>query len=1139
VAETLALDWPAPWSPAARDSTVEAEKALAGLVQSEVQGRLAAEIDRYAVGKVSGRAFLLAGHRGVGKTTTVAAAIQQVYTSCVRTKLPYRPLLVRLHGPSLVDGLRRPGEGTAGGDQEVAERASAYSQRFLREMAAGIFPALMDEVRRLLILRVGESTIPSAEHREMIAHLGDELSRGMTLAEVRELFRRLGLLPRGLFDQGNAFQELTALQSAGEAYLVVTGKLETEDRSGRDATRREEARRERTLSGDAWARALTPVASVLAGVGLAQHSVIAAAVTALGIMTSGLTLTRSSSRSRSSTFARSRSFSQDNTLESLVRRVPLLVEQLRSCGFPPIFVLDELDKLKEPPLDVVLDALLRNLKSYVTERSFICFIVERAYYERIWEAAPPVVAARSDHGWGHSKQSAPQPTPSRATVRYGVEHTFYSDAAYVVHRAPLLHEYLRQLLREDAAVSGSDDVRRSVEYNRILFRYQALWRARAHPYDLRRELVRVAQGSADAGFSDSAFDPPRAWRLRAFFQLAIEWVISKDVCHRRAEENPFVGQLLYDALYAVSDAWEREEDLPLSLTALGQLDASSLAKVLPATAQHADCELLTDAIVALLEFLRDPTKLRRDVHAELDVPRLERFLLGGEAKRTPSAALPWPPAKLVALQPAAQPKIGSDDVVIGERPLLRLEACFGTRKYHLLREVTGERFWPLLPPSSGFAWLIDRRGLRKVDRNVTRLEPYDLKLVESLFAFREAFQQRAPLGTEVTFAQLWDGAVVSSELALSRIDKAMSGAQNAFDVDLVKQAIPIVWQALRLIQLLVVGARLLQVVRGKAPVPGGASATPAFPAASALTLFASAVRSTNVASRRVEAKSAIDDVATAYGVDLSSFKATFEATAAPNANEPSDAALNGLVPSKVADTEWHAWLESIAQRLLAALGGAEVSAPVQAHVPKLDFLAAIGQWYPLSLRDLGSKRLSPLQWSIVACSELLIDAGKVSELRWLRLIALAQLGWHGPLNVLIGEMASQPHTDAIRGVLEWAQVRRSKLEHEGARILLLNPGAVMLEWLPEAGTSVVVTRSRDTNVADALAPGFDFVLCEGQMPAGVSANSGPAFSIDANVTSPTRETDGSYRLPATRTLAEALTLAEFALSTLERPQTPS
>lgn len=69
--------------------------------RSEAGRILEHELRRYCNGQIQGRSFLIAGHRGAGKTTMVSDVIHRMTLECKATNARMRPLAVYLHGPSL------------------------------------------------------------------------------------------------------------------------------------------------------------------------------------------------------------------------------------------------------------------------------------------------------------------------------------------------------------------------------------------------------------------------------------------------------------------------------------------------------------------------------------------------------------------------------------------------------------------------------------------------------------------------------------------------------------------------------------------------------------------------------------------------------------------------------------------------------------------------------------------------------------------------------------------------------------------------------------------------------------------------------------------------------------------------------
>jgi len=69
------------------------------VIESDALQRLTKEIERYGRRELAGRSILIAGHRGVGKTTLVRKAIENARK---RSDYQGRPLFVDLHGPDLL-----------------------------------------------------------------------------------------------------------------------------------------------------------------------------------------------------------------------------------------------------------------------------------------------------------------------------------------------------------------------------------------------------------------------------------------------------------------------------------------------------------------------------------------------------------------------------------------------------------------------------------------------------------------------------------------------------------------------------------------------------------------------------------------------------------------------------------------------------------------------------------------------------------------------------------------------------------------------------------------------------------------------------------------------------------------------------
>jgi hypothetical protein len=87
------------------------------LIGSDAARVLESELRDYCAGDITGRSFLIAGHRGAGKSTLVANAFLEVWTAFQTGKIKRRPLFVPLSGPALF--LRQPAAPAA--DEEESD----------------------------------------------------------------------------------------------------------------------------------------------------------------------------------------------------------------------------------------------------------------------------------------------------------------------------------------------------------------------------------------------------------------------------------------------------------------------------------------------------------------------------------------------------------------------------------------------------------------------------------------------------------------------------------------------------------------------------------------------------------------------------------------------------------------------------------------------------------------------------------------------------------------------------------------------------------------------------------------------------------------------------------------------------------
>ena len=195
--------------------------------QSRAGKILAQQIERYLKGEVCGRSCLIAGSRGSGKTTLVQTACERM-----RDRVPgMRPILVRLHGPSLLNPAQRlPADATTP-DPKTPEPSAQEKicENVLRTIVINLYQAAAEEFATAL------DGAPNAASLRDFWDAANALETGVLLETSS---RR---------DQG--LREIVALATAAEAYRSCTGQFSREDEDTASAGHREEIKLEAEAKG--------------------------------------------------------------------------------------------------------------------------------------------------------------------------------------------------------------------------------------------------------------------------------------------------------------------------------------------------------------------------------------------------------------------------------------------------------------------------------------------------------------------------------------------------------------------------------------------------------------------------------------------------------------------------------------------------------------------------------------------------------------------------------------------------------------------------------------------------------------------------------------------------------------------------
>lgn len=444
---------PEPLSPSAIESSQPSRR-----VHSQQSQQLHDTMLRYLRGEVSGRSILIGGSRGSGKTTLVKGTIHDLDLVAQSSRNIRRPVYVPLHGPSLlpesdeieVEFFRRFRESVKStkAEEKWYEQYwpnrledEATSQAFklefaLEQIAKVLYVAVADVItrsfRRRIIERDGQGHRQEAlDGLEMAAQLQLELDREPEVARLRMLWDHINRLDSGVLfpdmktgpeqvDRG--LTEIVALASAIQVNLRINNNVshetkESEDKAQVDARTSEFGGKVNEimkpllpiLTGGATTTAtfssLGPFMAVLSGI----------AVSLAAGMTVQLTSERKRSRSQKEEFVLLRDLSS----RSLLRLMPSLIDRLCSAGLAPIFVIDELDKIKG--LKKEMNDLVGFLKQFCGEDAFFCFLTGREFFEEM-----------------------------EAEMRKGYRpiYTYFTDLLYVVHDPNEIRDYFLHEMTE-------------------------------------------------------------------------------------------------------------------------------------------------------------------------------------------------------------------------------------------------------------------------------------------------------------------------------------------------------------------------------------------------------------------------------------------------------------------------------------------------------------------------------------------------------------------------------------------------------------------------------------------------------------------------------------------------------------------
>lgn len=525
------------------------------------------ELRRYCAGQIHGRSFLIAGHRGAGKTTMVNAAIDTILREGRLTKptAGMRPLAVFLHGPSLfeldgdADVAARPAVGRLPAiDDSDGESLMEYQAKVvLVHVILGLHRAVVREyvaayrARMLARYREQRESSQVTDFLELAAQFEMEILEDPSAARLKEFWDLAELGETGVLfsstrqvDQG--YRELVALNGMCNAHQRISGDISSRDVRGQhestDKTTTHDSKPpSREKSG--VAELVKPLTAVLAGTvvttgGVASNNAVMGALAGLltalvasSFFTSVTTATEKRSRQVDITFM------PDLSHKTLDRVLPTLLQRLQAAGLAPVFIIDELDKVRGLPDK--LRGMIQFLKKLVAENVFTCFLTDRAYME-------------------HLRLSGEE-------TSYGRTYSYFSQPLLITFTPADLKQYLGKLLKAEAdpqwpkAEGQGSPSTIDLEVLKWVLRH----RSRLHGLALAREVaaLRTAEGKVSIPEANIRSDYPSL--IDVTFQVAVEAQLRRQDVIGWQKQRPNMLQALNDSLYFLSREWAAGADKTL------------------------------------------------------------------------------------------------------------------------------------------------------------------------------------------------------------------------------------------------------------------------------------------------------------------------------------------------------------------------------------------------------------------------------------------------------------------------------------------------------------------------------------------------------------------------------------------------
>jgi hypothetical protein len=583
------------------------------LIESDGLRMLKQELRRYCDQKVSGRSFLVAGHRGSGKTTLVQGSIQETNAEIVSdwsTRLlsgdldgsdaiSMRPLFILLQGPNLLPA--ETAEAQGGDDDEAAKPdGNRGADRLAAGLAAGIAAGLAAGAKPAAAADGGGGASPDSTTKSMETVLA-QITLGLYRALAGEFTRNYAerAVENARYDErGGSAQakkrsrrqmelasrfELELDQYPGIARLNEYWRL---SRSLQEGVLFWKSRDPRLAPGQGYRELVALSSTCLA------YQRICGKLSSKDENTSG---EKSKIDAELSVNAKGSDFMKPITalltggavgaglLAWKAINAPLAVfaglatallsaysfkysklrTQEQSVNRADLFIPD----LSVATLDRILPVLLNRIRRAGLAPVFVVDELDKVdLTSRITEMVKrlkKLVAENAFFCFLTDRKYFEEMIGRTTDAPYPIEYTYFTNQLFIIFRHKDLHGYLDKVLEVPTttpapqvanAPKGADESAED-RSDRELLRYILLHDSQMHPIDLRRQLVAIRTANGEVNIPRGEVRFRRHYPFAIRIQVAIELILDEEDMRAEIDRRVEFLQLAHDALYYISRQW--------------------------------------------------------------------------------------------------------------------------------------------------------------------------------------------------------------------------------------------------------------------------------------------------------------------------------------------------------------------------------------------------------------------------------------------------------------------------------------------------------------------------------------------------------------------------------------------------------